>query len=104
MKETGYVEGQNVAIEYAGAQGSYDRLPALVADLVNQSRKVDVIVTTGRHPFGISREERNLDDPDRLPPRHRLRSRRAWVASLARPGGNLTGVSVLFNELMPKLT
>src|SRR6266853_1619221 len=45
LSETGYVEGQNVAIEYRSAEGHYDRLPALVAELVD--RKVDVIVTSG---------------------------------------------------------
>ena len=89
LSETGYVEGQNVAIEYRWAEGHYDRLPALAADLVG--RKVDVIATS-RRPFGTRGEKRDLDDPDRL--RHwRRPGREGLVASLARPGGNLTGVS-----------
>ena len=64
LSETGYVEGQNVAIEYRWAEGRYDRLPALAADLVG--RKVDVIVSTGGLAYGTRAEKRNLDDPDRL--------------------------------------
>ena len=90
LSETGYVEGQNVAIEYRWAEGHYDRLPALAADLVG--RKVDVIATSGSL-FGTRGEKRDLDDPDRL---HRRRpGRTGLVASLARPGGNLTGVSIM---------
>ena len=98
LSETGYVEGQNVAIEYRWAEGRYDRLPALAADLVG--RKVDVIAAGGA-PFGTRGEKRDLDDPDRL---HIVGDPVAagLVASLARPGGNLTGVSILTVELMPK--
>ena len=99
LSETGYVEGQNVAIEYRWAEGHYDRLPALAADLV--SRKVDLIATQRRPPSGTSGEKRDLDDPDRL----RIGAdpvELGLVASLARPGGNLTGVSILTVELMPK--
>jgi putative ABC transport system substrate-binding protein len=52
LSETGYVEGQNLAIEYRGAEGHYDRLPALAADLVG--RKVDVIVTVGGTPPALA--------------------------------------------------
>jgi len=99
LSETGYVEGQNVAIEYRWAQGSSDRLPALAADLAGHN--VDVIVTSGGDPsaFAAKRATSTIPivsviggDPvaDGL------------VASLARPGGNLTGVSFLTRELMPK--
>ena len=90
LSETGYVEGQNVAIEYRWAEGRYDRLPALAADLVG--RKVDVIAA-GQRAFGTSGEKRDLDDPDRLRRSAATRSSVGLVASLARPGGNLTGVS-----------
>ena len=80
-----------MAIEYRWAEGHYDRLPALAADLVG--RKVDVIVASGG-ASALRGERRDLDDPDRLR-RRRRPGRAGLVASLARPGGNLTGVSIL---------
>jgi putative ABC transport system substrate-binding protein len=98
LRETGYVEGQNVAIEYRWAEGRYDRLPALAADLVG--RRIDVIAaiaapstvaaknTTSAIPIVFLTGTDPVDD--------------GLVASLARPGGNLTGVSILTLEMMPK--
>jgi putative ABC transport system substrate-binding protein len=99
LGETGYVEGQNVAFELRYAEGIYDRLPALAADLVG--RKVDVIATIGP-PSALAAKNATStipivfevgSDPVAL----------GLVASLARPGGNLTGGTFLSAELLPKL-
>jgi putative tryptophan/tyrosine transport system substrate-binding protein len=96
LSETGYVEGQNVAIEYRSAEGHYDRLPALVAELVDL--KVDVIVTVG--PGVQEAKTATSTIPIVFISGDSVGS--GLVASLARPGGNLTGVSILTGELMPK--
>ena len=98
LGESGYVEGQNVAIEYRWAEGRDDRLPALAADLVG--RKVDVIVTFGGGaPRAAKAASQTIPivfasggDPVAV----------GLVASLARPGGNVTGVSWLGGELTSK--
>ena len=99
LKDTGYVEGENVAIEYRWAENQIDRLPALAADLVR--RQVAVIAATGA-PCRHSRPRRQprrspssscvSEDPVRL----------GLVASLARPGGNLTGINFFTGELAAK--
>ena len=98
LRETGYVEGQNVGLEYRWAEGHYDRLPALAADLVG--RKVDVIAAVGPPSASAAKGATSTipivfligTDPvaDGL------------VPNLARPGGNLTGVSLLAVGLTPK--
>ena len=100
LSETGYVEGQNVAIEYRRAEGHFDRLPALAADLV--ARKVDVIVTQGGDASSLAAKNATSTIPIVF---HTVNDPVATglVASLARPGGNLTGVSMMQAELMPKL-
>jgi ABC-type uncharacterized transport system substrate-binding protein len=99
LRETGYVEGQNVAIEYRWAEGHYDRLPAFVTEFVR--RKVDVIAATGGEQASKAAKQATSTIPvvftsgsDPVAD--------GRVASLARPGGNLTGVSFLSIELHPK--
>jgi len=99
LSEAGYIEGKNVAIEYRWAEGRYDELPPLAAELVG--RNVDVIATSGGPPPALAAKSVTStvpivfvsgDDP----------IGKGLVTSLARPSGNLTGVSLMGVEVTPK--
>jgi putative tryptophan/tyrosine transport system substrate-binding protein len=99
LSDTGYVEGQNVAIEYRWAEGHYDRLPALAADLVG--RKVDLIAASGGPASALAAKSATSMIPIVFVSGDDAVAA-GLVASLARPSGNLTGVSFLDVELMQK--
>jgi putative ABC transport system substrate-binding protein len=98
LRELGYVEGQNIVVEYRWADGKLERLPALVTELVNS--KVDLILSSATPAIRIAKEQTatipivmaGVTDPVGV----------GFVASLARPGGNITGVTHLAPDLTGK--
>ena len=98
LRELGYIEGQNITIEYRYADGKPDRLPALAAELVHL--KVDVIVTLGTDATRQAKEATSTTPIVMTQDNDPVAS--GFVASLARPGGNITGLSTLAPELSGK--
>ena len=100
LNDSGYVEGQNIEIEFRWAKDQHDKLPTLAADLVRQ--QVAVIVATGGIISGSGGQGCDLDNPDCLHKRRADPVTLGLVASLNQPGGNVTGVSYLQTTLEAK--
>jgi len=98
LRETGYVEGENLVIESRWAEGAYDRLPAMASDLVG--RRVDVIIAMGGTPSALAAKSATSTIPIVFLVSDPVAS--GLIASLARPGGNLTGVDMFTLELVAK--
>jgi putative tryptophan/tyrosine transport system substrate-binding protein len=98
LNESGFIEGKNVTIEYRWAEGRYDRMPAMAAELV--ARKVDLIAA-----FGPPSARAAKNATSTIPIVFEVGNdavEAGLVESLARPGGNATGLSILFTQLTPK--
>jgi putative ABC transport system substrate-binding protein len=98
LRDRGYVEGQNILIEYRWAEGNYQRFPSLVADLVTQ--KVDLILTAGT-PGALAAKQATQTIPIVMA----VTGDAVWaglVSSLARPGGNITGLTTMVPDLEGK--
>jgi putative ABC transport system substrate-binding protein len=96
LRERGYMEGETIAVEYRWAEGRHDRLPDLVAELVQL--KVDVLVPVGTQPSRAAKQATSTTPIVMAQVGDPVGS--GLVASLARPGGNLTGVSVIGREIL----
>ena len=99
LSEAGYVEGQNVTVEYHWLEGQYDRLPALMADLVR--RRVAIIATPGGTPATLAAKAATTTIPIVFGVAENP-VRMGLVANLARPGGNATGVNFFLGEVAAK--
>jgi putative ABC transport system substrate-binding protein len=97
LREMGHIEGQNIAIEYRYAGGKLDRLPELAAELVRL--KVDIIVVAGGDPLILAAKNATKTIPIVMMGQGIDPVKAGFVESLARPGGNVTGLTILFTEL-----